>query len=59
MFDIGLGIDSEISGYDNIRLRGMILGLSVDEIAARCRILSTSRSSVTIWIFRCAPIRPA
>ncbi|MGF6425642.1 ABC transporter ATP-binding protein [Bradyrhizobium elkanii] len=32
MFDIGLGIDSEISGYDNIRLRGMILGLSVDEI---------------------------
>jgi ABC-2 type transport system ATP-binding protein/lipopolysaccharide transport system ATP-binding protein len=25
MFDIGLGIDSEISGYDNIRLRGMIL----------------------------------
>lgn len=32
MFDIGLGIDSEISGYENIRLRGMILGLSVDEI---------------------------
>src|SRR3954471_22517153 len=32
MFDIGLGIDSEISGYDNIRLRGPILGLSIDEI---------------------------
>src|SRR3954447_9465795 len=32
MFDIGLGIDSEISGYDNIRLRGMILGLSAGEI---------------------------
>lgn len=35
MFDIGLGIDSEISGYDNIRLRGMILGLSSAEIEER------------------------
>ena len=35
MFDIGLGIDGEISGYDNIRLRGMILGLSRDEIEER------------------------
>lgn len=35
MFDIGLGIDSEISGYDNIRLRGMILGLSAEEIEER------------------------
>ncbi len=35
MFDIGLGIDSEISGYDNIRLRGLILGLSAEEIEAR------------------------
>lgn len=35
MFDIALGIDSEISGYDNIRLRGMILGLSAREIEER------------------------
>lgn len=35
MFDIALGIDSEISGYDNIRLRGMILGLSAKEIEER------------------------
>ncbi len=35
MFDISLGIDSEISGYDNIRLRGMILGLSAQEIEER------------------------
>ena len=35
MFDIGLGIDSEISGYDNIRLRGLILGLSASEIESR------------------------
>jgi ABC-type polysaccharide/polyol phosphate transport system ATPase subunit len=35
MFDIGLGIDSEISGYDNIRLRGLILGLSNREIEDR------------------------
>ena len=35
MFDIGLGIDNEISGYDNIRLRGLILGLIPEEIEAR------------------------
>jgi ABC-type polysaccharide/polyol phosphate transport system ATPase subunit len=32
MFDISLGIDSETSGYDNIRLRGLILGLTHSEI---------------------------
>ena len=32
LFDISLGIDSEMSGYDNIRLRGMLLGLSGREI---------------------------
>jgi ABC-type polysaccharide/polyol phosphate transport system ATPase subunit len=32
MFDISLGIDSEISGYDNIRLRGLILGLTSSQI---------------------------
>jgi ABC-type polysaccharide/polyol phosphate transport system ATPase subunit len=35
MFDIALGIDSEVSGYDNIRLRGLILGLTPEEIEAR------------------------
>lgn len=35
MFDIGLGIDGEVSGYDNIRLRGLILGLSAREIEER------------------------
>jgi ABC-type polysaccharide/polyol phosphate transport system ATPase subunit len=35
MFDISLGIDSEVSGYDNIRLRGLILGLSASEIESR------------------------
>lgn len=32
MFDINLGIDNELSGYDNIRLRGRLLGLSSSEI---------------------------
>lgn len=32
MFDIGLGIDSDLSGYDNIRMRGLLLGLSSREI---------------------------
>lgn len=41
MFDIGLGFDQEASGYENITLRGLMMGLShrdiekrVDEIAA-------------------------
>lgn len=32
LFDISLGIDGELSGYDNIRMRGMLLGLSASEI---------------------------
>jgi ABC-type polysaccharide/polyol phosphate transport system ATPase subunit len=32
MFDIGLGIDSDLSGYDNIRMRGLLLGLSSAEV---------------------------
>jgi ABC-type polysaccharide/polyol phosphate transport system ATPase subunit len=28
MFDVSLGIDAEFSGYDNIRIRGLLLGLS-------------------------------
>jgi hypothetical protein len=35
LFDIGLGIDHQIRGYDNIRLRGMILGLTASEIEDR------------------------
>lgn len=35
MFDIGLGIDYENSGYDNIRMRGLILGLTSKEIEKR------------------------
>lgn len=35
MFDIGLGIDTERSGYDNIRMRGLLLGLSSGSIADR------------------------
>jgi len=35
MFDISLGIDHELTGYDNIRLRGLILGMTPDEIETR------------------------
>ena len=35
MFDISLGIDTDLSGYDNIRLRALLLGLSPDEIEQR------------------------
>jgi ABC-2 type transport system ATP-binding protein/lipopolysaccharide transport system ATP-binding protein len=35
MFDIGIGFDQEATGYENIMLRGMMMGLSRREIAAR------------------------
>lgn len=41
MFDISLGIDGDISGYDNIRLRGLILGLSAKEIDERLVDIAT------------------
>ncbi|MCA8906673.1 MAG: ABC transporter ATP-binding protein [Rhodospirillaceae bacterium] len=35
IFDISFGMDPEISGWDNIILRGILLGLGIDEIRAR------------------------
>lgn len=35
MFDIGIGIDFELNGYENIRLRGLLLELSSAEIEAK------------------------
>ena len=35
MFDIGIGFDQEATGYENIALRGMMMGLSRREIAER------------------------
>lgn len=35
LFDIGLGMDGEASGYDNIRLRGLYLGLTRRQIESR------------------------
>jgi ABC-2 type transport system ATP-binding protein len=35
MFDIGLGMDQDASGYENIRIRGLILGLMPEEIEER------------------------
>jgi homopolymeric O-antigen transport system ATP-binding protein len=34
IFDLGIGMDPEASGYENIRLRGLYLGLSRAEIRA-------------------------
>jgi ABC-2 type transport system ATP-binding protein len=33
MFDIGIGIDAEATGYENIAMRGLILGLTQRQIA--------------------------
>lgn len=35
MFDNSFGIDGDLSGYDNIRLRGLLLGMSPAEIEDR------------------------
>src|SRR5882757_8265335 len=35
MFDIGIGFDNEATGYENIFLRGTMMGLTRREIAAR------------------------
>ncbi len=35
MFDIGLGMDEEATGYENIRIRGLILGLTPEQIEER------------------------
>ena len=40
MFDIGLGIDPERSGYENIRMRGLLLGLPSRIIADRLQDIS-------------------
>ena len=34
LYNIGLGFDPEVSGYDNIRLRGLFMGLTPREIDA-------------------------
>jgi ABC-2 type transport system ATP-binding protein len=35
MFDIGIGIDAEATGYENITMRGLILGLTERQIAEK------------------------
>jgi len=35
MFDIGMGFDEEATGHENIKLRGMMMGLTSKEISAR------------------------
>lgn len=35
IFDLGLGMDPDATGYDNIRIRGLYLGLSRREVEAR------------------------
>lgn len=59
MFDIGLGIDGEISGFDNIRLRGMILASLPPRSRSAWSISPSSPRLATIWTYRFGPIRPA
>lgn len=40
LFDIGLGLDPESTGYENIILRGLLLGMSRREISARSKAIA-------------------
>jgi ABC-2 type transport system ATP-binding protein len=40
LFDIGLGLDPESTGYENIILRGLFLGMSRSEISARSKAIA-------------------
>ncbi|WP_323029264.1 ABC transporter ATP-binding protein [Castellaniella defragrans] len=35
LLELGLGMDDNLTGYENIRLRGMLLGMSPEEIKAK------------------------
>ena len=35
LLDIGLGMDGEASGFENIRIRGLLMGLTLEEIDAK------------------------
>jgi ABC-type polysaccharide/polyol phosphate transport system ATPase subunit len=41
VFELGAGMDSELSGYENITRMGMLLGLDQDEIRARMDDIET------------------
>lgn len=41
LIDITLGMDMEATGYENIKIRGLLLGMSLDEIAARTDDIAT------------------
>jgi homopolymeric O-antigen transport system ATP-binding protein len=59
MFEIGLGVDSEVSEYDNIRMRGLVLGLSTREIEERMEEIAELSELGHISIFPCGHIRRA
>ncbi len=40
MFDINVGVDEEATGFENIHLRGLIMGLSSKEIAERTEYIA-------------------
>ena len=55
MFDVSLGIDPESTGYENIILRGMYLGLSKAERSLRFRISIIRR----LCSIRCVTLKPS
>ncbi len=59
LFEIGLGMDYDSSGYDNIMIRGLYLGLSKREIRERMDGSRNSPSSAPISKCRSGPIPPA
>lgn len=59
VFDLGVGMDPEISGYENIIIRGLFLGQTRKQMLAKMDEIAEFTSSVNTSRCRCAPTPPA
>ena len=55
----GLGLDAEATGYENILIRGLLMGLKRSEIEARVGDIAEFSDLAISWTCRSGPIRAA
>lgn len=58
VFDLGVGMDPEVSGYDNIIIRGLFLGQSIKQMKKRWMKSRSSPSWAITYRCPCAPTPP-
>ena len=58
VFDLGVGMDPEISGFENIVIRGMFLGMSQGRCSRRPMTSPSSPNWASTWRCRCARTPP-